>query len=347
MAASFALVLRACPEASRQAVGQFLGKAFSLKDGTCVAIAEAAPIVLLPDLALDEAAAMSLVLSGLKRLNAQIEFTDANMDDLPKIDWPKRPQIFKRELADHLSDLNTIVPCPDGSTRTVISLLIANLTGQALTVAVSAIRPSSPPRPVAEAPRSLPQPARADAPSAPPQGESRAGTQPFAGATLPEITPFSSPTVPATADDDVRSRLDQLFPVEDGSGGFVPDNADIAKILDGLLPEEEPSSAGRDALKAGTQNLNSSLHSTSKVVSIIAVTSGGYALFLAKISDEARRAKAVPVLAELGKLSTADAEALSKKVIIPVLKGVTKDEAEAARQRFAKIGILARVKAPE
>jgi hypothetical protein len=33
-------------------------------------------------------------------------------------------------------------------------------------------------------------------------------------------------------------------------------------------------------------------------------------------------------------------------VIIPVMKGVTKEEAEVARQRFAKIGILARVKGP-
>jgi hypothetical protein len=270
----------------------------------------------------------------------RIEFTDADVDDLPKIDWPKRPQVFKRELADHLSDLNTIVPCPDGSTRTVISLLIANLTGQALTVSVPAIRPSAPPRPVAEAPRSAPP--RTAAPD-----DSRPGTKPFTGTALPEVTPFSSPTLTASADDDARARLNELFPDEDATN-----NADISRLLDELLPSEEDASAPeRDASKAASPAAspasNAALRSTSTVAPIIPASSGGYALFLAKISDEARRAKAVPVLAELGKLSTADAEALSKKVIIPVLKGVTKDEAEAARQRFAKIGILARVKAPE
>ena len=70
----------------------------------------------------------------------------------------------------------------------------------------------------------------------------------------------------------------------------------------------------------------------------------GFSLFLAKIGDEGRREKAVTLIAELSKITKEEAEVLSKKVIIPVLKGASKDEAEAAKQRFAKIGILARIK---
>ena len=49
----------------------------------------------------------------------------------------------------------------------------------------------------------------------------------------------------------------------------------------------------------------------------------------------------------LAKITPDEAEALSKKVIIPVLKGASQADAEAAKQKFAKIGILARVKGPE
>ena len=73
----------------------------------------------------------------------------------------------------------------------------------------------------------------------------------------------------------------------------------------------------------------------------------GHAVFLAKIADEGRRQKAVPLIAEMAKITLEEAEALSKKVIIPVLKGATQAEAEAAKQKFAKIGILARVKNAE
>jgi ribosomal protein L7/L12 len=78
-----------------------------------------------------------------------------------------------------------------------------------------------------------------------------------------------------------------------------------------------------------------------------AAAGGGYSVFLAKITDDNRRTKVVALLEELAKLSHDDADALSKKVIIPVLRGVRKEDAEAAKQRFAKIGILARVKGPD
>ena len=73
----------------------------------------------------------------------------------------------------------------------------------------------------------------------------------------------------------------------------------------------------------------------------------GFSVFLAKIADESRRQKAVPLIAELAGITTEEADVRSKKVIIPVLKGASKDDAELAKQKFAKIGILARVKGPE
>ncbi|MCX8039950.1 MAG: hypothetical protein N3B15_05190, partial [Planctomycetota bacterium] len=73
----------------------------------------------------------------------------------------------------------------------------------------------------------------------------------------------------------------------------------------------------------------------------------GYSLFIAKVIDEERRQKAAALIAEIAKITPAEADALTRKMIIQVLRGVSREEAEAAKAQFAKIGILARIKGPE
>jgi hypothetical protein len=335
MATSYTFILRECPAPAKAAIAQFLGKAFSLKDSTCASIADSAPIILLPDLNPDEAAAMHLALSGLVRLGAVTELATGVGDDLPKIDWPRRPQIFKRDVADHVADLALQVPGPQGPTT------LLQLVSQ--TAGLAGAKAAPPPERSGTDP--VITPAHATRPAE------------FRGIQLPEITPFGgAPTLPPTpmpatkpptsssnrqpmarppaGEDDALSRLNELFP-EDESSGFLPNNSDITSILDRLLPDEDASS-GSNTPSSGSSNR-------------MAATSGltGHSVFLAKIADEGRRLKAAELIAEMAKISSEEADALSKKVIIPVLKGATKDEAEAAKARFAKIGILARIKAPD
>lgn len=323
MAATYSLILRACPEGSRDPVAHLLGRAFSLKDSTCVSIASSTPIVLLTELSKDEAAALCLAMVGLEQKGATVELTIEDVSELPKIDWPKRPLVFKRDIAEFAADfaaLNLNVPGTNRS-YTLLELLLVRLDPQS--------------RPVGQA--------------------GRASTE-FKGAHLPEVTPFSNqvlssptptpvpahtqaPRAPAATtnnDTDAASRLNELFPEEDG--GFMPNNDDITSILDRLLPDEEKGVAEPGSGPVG--------HGSSSGRMAAVSAPAGFSVFLAKIADEGRRAKAVPILAELSGLSNEEADALSKKVIIPVVKGVTKEEAEAAKLRFAKIGILARVKGP-
>jgi len=323
MGASYSLILRACPEGSRDSVAHLLGRAFSLKDSTCVSIASSTPIVLLTDLAKDDAAALGLVMVGLEHKGATVELTAADVSELPKIDWPKRPLVFKRDIAEFTADFSALSLSLPGASKayTLQELLLVRLDPQS--------RPSG--------------------------HVSRASTE-FKGANLPEVTPFSNqvlpppaptpvpthtpapprPTAAAANDGDAVSRLNELFPDEDS--GFMPNNDDITSILDRLLPDEEQ---GKAAQAGGGPTGQTSSSGRMPVVG-----AGGFSVFLAKIGDEVRRAKVVPLLAELSGLSAEEADALSKKVIIPVVKGVSKEEAESAKQRFAKIGILARVKGP-
>jgi ribosomal protein L7/L12 len=338
MAVTFTLILRACPESHRDAVAQLLGRAFSLKDSTCSSIAGSTPIILLGDLNRDEAAALSLAMLPLQNKGAQIEFSTSVSDDLPKIDWPRRPMVFKREISEHVLDCQVQLPIP-GTTKThsLLELLAARLS--------PAVKTQT--------------------------GMVGKSASEFRGTSLPEITPFSNqvlPPVPVAAssagasataapdrgDADAVSRLNELFPEDEGT--FMPNNDDITNILNRLLPDEDQSRSANatplpqsqpsaPAHSSGAHPISSGPTTGSSRVA--AVTGAGYSVFLAKITDDNRRTKVISLLEELAKLSHDEADALSKKVIIPVLRGVRKEDAEAAKQRFAKIGILARVKGPE
>jgi hypothetical protein len=327
MSSDYTLILRACPESHRESAAVFIGKLFSLKEHTTQQIVASCPIVLLTGLGREEAAAMHLLVHGLGASGAQIEMSGNPAGDLPKIDWPRRPQVFKRELTDWVGDLLVPVPIPGGQAR-LIDLLLAAIEGRPATKAE------------------------------------------FKGSTLPEVTPFSTPALPPeprptttrtpvttrtplpppsqlrtapppppepgqTANaggDDAMARLNELFPDEEG-GGFMPGKDDITSILNKILPDEQPAGGTPGTSSGSGFRINEA--------------GGGYSVFLAKIADEDRRKKAAALIAELSKMPVDEAEALSKKMIIPVLKGVPKEEAEAAKAQFGKIGILARVKGPE
>lgn len=323
---SYSYILRDVPEAAQPATAALLGRVFNLKDTTCINIAQSAPIVLLTDLERDEAAVLVVLLQCLTRAKAVTEIVEGYPEDLGKIDWPRRPQIFRRDFAEHIADFEFI---PPGMQVSLVAMAAVTLPG------VQAVLPT----PAAMSPAPLP------------------GTRPqLKSMTMPEITPFGGMAVlpsgpsnsgtrtvarpptgrfspPGEASDDPISRLNELFP-DDESSGFVPNNQDITSILNKLLPDEDDGSAP----ERRTPVTNTPMGGNGAI---------GHAVFLAKIVDEGRRQKAVPLIAELAKITAEEAEILSKKVIIPVLKGVTKDEAENAKVRFAKIGILARVKGPD
>ena len=361
---NFTFILRACPDSSKAAIAQLLGKTFSLKDSTCASIADSAPIVLLPDLTREEAAAMYVVLSGFTRAGAEIEFASTVSDELPKIDWPRRPTVFKREISEFVADFQLLIPLDGGAKDPLITLLLrafpcGSNTGSNIAVTISAGKPEG-----------LAKETSGRLSAAKPSTE-------FRGMNLPEITPFGGvsalpppvPTKPPAAavppvarpapasasqqsgtnQDETVNRLNELFPEEEASH-FVSNSQDITSILNKMLPDEEASGStimpmnppvpARNPVGSGSRpSLGSGGHT------VLAVP--GHAVFLAKITDEGRRQKAVPLIAEMAKITIEEADALSKKVIIPVLKGATQAEAEAAKQKFAKIGILARVKGAE
>lgn len=304
--ASYGVVLQSCPAEAAGPVVQALGRAFGLKESTCVAILKSMPIVLVAKLSELEAACLQLALRSLVIAGADLDYTDQDLDALPQVDWNERPLIYKREIPVIVKECELELP---GAGR-LCDLLLALLRGEA------------PPTP------------------------SRGNRQTFREADLGEITPFSNTAIsggtPASgaqsvngSHDELMSRMDELFPDEEG-GGLLSSDA-VGGVLDNIMPEEDGGPAEPPKMPGQTVVTGAAAPSG-------AGSSGGYSLFLAKIADENRRKKAVPLLSEILGIEEGEAEKLAKKVIIPVLKGVSKDEAESAKKRFADIGVLARVR---
>ncbi len=335
--ARYALILEDLPNDQLEHIASVLSKAFSLKANTCATILESIPIILCDDMSEDEAAAINLALNPLTLLGARLTFatTDTtDIEELPKIEWPKQPPIFKQPL----QSLCTSYEQFQINGQPLLSLLKAQLsqvmsTTGPLNLGISETAP--PPGSGGYQPMemlSTPAPTRS-------AGSTTAGVtthsstrSEFTSQDLPEITPFSNPVLPSTSsvkktnEADVSDRMDQLFPDDSGSNDIIG-GVDLSNVLDQILPDAplNPSSTPSD----NNPTLNDGL----------------FSVFLTKITDEERRNKAIPILARLGGISNEDAEKLCKKVVIPALRSVSKEEAEAAKHEFAEIGVLARIKA--
>ena len=325
MSGNYAIILSGCEPASIDAVAAAVGKLFGIKESTSKTVVESTPIVLVEGLNRDEAAAMHLTMYAIAACGGNLDVDEVG-DDLPKIDWPKRPLIARREIADITAEFRAYTLATTNGDMSLLDVLNSNLNvlmGGAPSAGIDMRTPSP---------------------------FESGGRQEFREAALGEITPFSNPVLPTIPSGEpgsgVHSRLDEVFPEEDDE--LVPNSSDITSILDRLLPDED----GGVAASTAASNRMTAAASSAAVPTVGSAPlaaagggSGGFSVFLAKIADEGRRTKAVPLLAEMVGIEAGEAEVLAKKVIIPVLKGVSKEEAEAAKQRFAEIGVLARIKA--
>lgn len=342
MSKIYAIVLRDCSDATAATVAGLVGKAFGLKDATSTNIVNSKPIVLIDGLAIDEVAACSLALRVLEVAGATISYIIQGSEDLPKIDWPKTPKIFKLAMS-------TIVRAYDmplnhnGSQTSLLGMLQQQILGNdTYEPQVTAAAQQAPPQVV-----QIPPSTRLSS------------IQEFTGANLPEVTPFSnvalSDNAPVSAnptanilteDSDIGNRMDQLFGDDDDE--IAPSSSNITSVLDRILPDEQSGTGTithNESSAAATAMPNMPPPAeVSGINQILPSGTGNFSLFLSKIPDENRRNNAIPILIELAKITEEDAQKLAKKVIIPVLKGVSQEEAESAKHRFAEIGVLARIK---
>ena len=69
-----------------------------------------------------------------------------------------------------------------------------------------------------------------------------------------------------------------------------------------------------------------------------------YNVFLPKLTNEAKRKKAIPLIEEFSGLTTEEATKLASRAVIAIAKGVDEERAADIKDRFMEIGILPRIR---
>ena len=259
MSGLYAVVLRGCEAASLNTVTGLLGRAFSLKEGTCTNILQSCPIILVDGLDENEAAAISLCLRTIEVAGATFELITQESEDLPKIDWPKKPTIFKQSLPALIRAYELPLNL-GGSNYNLLDLLKARLNGSGAE---------------GYAPVAVPGTQQQGANSS--SSNRLSSVHEFTGANLPEVTPFSNvalsdpdalapvqaaPTAPTASSDDIGDRMNELFGDDDDE--LVPSSNHITNILDRILPDEEP---GTGTIKPALNPITTSAPSAGPEVS--------------------------------------------------------------------------------
>lgn len=343
----YAIVLRSCPDHAVDELVGVLSAAFSVKEATAKAVIESAPIVLIDELDGVEAGILQLALRPMEALGAEVECAPHTDPDLPKIDWPRKPKIFKRSLESWHYDLQLVVPLGDGRQASLIDLLAARV-GHATSASTGALQPQSARYPGTDslAPHSGPMPVAVDSGSRREASDPLTQRREFQGSDLGEITPFSNPVLPTVdvgtsptpspASGAIGSRMDEIFAADEP--GVMPSSNDIDSAFAALMGGSGADDADDVGFFGGADD------SGGQAMAMSVASGPSFAVFLAKIPDPNRQKKAVPLLAELAGIEESEAATLAKKMIIPVTKGLSKDEAEQVKHRFAEIGVLARIK---
>ena len=312
-------------EGSGSAAGALAG-AFSLDEAIAGQILGAVPIIFVTKLTKSEVKAITPKLVELSKNGIAFRVTAKIPAKVPKVHWPARPQFTAAGSGSAVGlafDMeNNAFVCPGCGEAYIFKRL-----GQVKLM---------------EAPESTPAPASAAAAPAP---VAKAAPAPAPKpAAKPAPRPAPAPVVeeaPIELADDVippepaKEGGDDLLPGE-GEPIDLPDAAEEIKLDDSAM--EAPLD-----LEDGGE-LSAAAESATAEATEEAVAEGElYNVFLSKITDKAKQDKAAELISKTKGCSLTEAKELTSRMIIPIAKNVSKEQAESILDTFKKIKVFGRM----
>ena len=203
------IVLQSVAPNTEPSVSKALSMCFGVKPETAASVVSAAPIILLNELDDDELASLLFTMRPLELSGAELSFGTPHNDNLPKIDWPQRPQVYRQDITEIVQTMRFTVPMP-GNELMILDLLRAKLHGQEVEDGVSGYHPSvglpsdsgalsnASSTSLQQAPLSEPTPL-SDSALEPSERVSTEVRRRYTGSDLGEITPFSNRVLPSTS----------------------------------------------------------------------------------------------------------------------------------------------------
>jgi len=367
---SFYLIIADVESARVEEAAAAFAKAFSLDVQIAAQIVKSAPIIFASELSKGEIKAITPSLRHLSSVGMEFRVTGRIARKIPKVNWPVRPQ-FTAGGVSGTNGLafrweNNAFVCPGcGETflfRRLGRLPLSDAAEQAVSRAQAAASASL----AAAKQQAAARPKPAAAP--PPSGEE------------PEIEPELSLDEPGTAEPaaDLDADLEFGEPAagetalsedtenlsgEESSGADLPveaeeislDEEDLGGAEDLTLDENlelvPPEGDGTETSGESSFEEPSSGELSEAVeeevpaaAGDLAVASGEmYNVFLSKISDRKKQQKAATVIAEVKRCTEQEARELASRLVIPLAKNVSKEQAEDILSKFKKLKIFGRM----
>jgi ribosomal protein L7/L12 len=333
----------------------FLAEAFGMDGALTQAMLKTTPIIFATKLNKAEVKALTPRLQELSKHGFEFRIT-AKVAKIPKVNWLIRPNFAlpTTGTAQVAFDFqNTAFVCP-----TCGDAFVFNRVGA---VPLSDPTPAAPP--ASSPPTSAPTPAL----SSPIQVKSvTLSPQPK---PAPEVAKRNNPTEPLKKlelADEVASKnaptpkpgefaeADLVEPLTDEAleGGDVAQKADLPEI--DLSSIEGPPEGGEEAINPNVKtsvDLSTALDETlaEQEQAVPATPQPGaagvelYNVFVPEVKDKAKVEEVVKLVMQVRGCSEDEARKLSRRIMIPVAKGVSKDEAERILSQFKKIKTTGRM----
>ncbi len=310
-AGEFTLIITEIDGGQLEAAAQEFARVFSLDGPLAVQICRSAPIIFAQKLTKAEVKAITPKLAGLSSKGMEFRVTARVAGKIPKVNWPVRPQFTAGGSGGAVGlafewDNNAVV-CPScGETFLFRRLGQLKLAG-------------SPADPETEAPPAPPPKA------APPPEEPLMLAEEAAEPAEPE--PQAEPDSMEEVAPQEEAVLEAAEPLEEVTEASAVEEGEFS------VETQEPLETVSEAPAAGAP------------ATAAAAGGGGelYNVFLSKITDNSRRGKAAELIAKTKGCSMAEANDLTTRLVIPLVKNVPKEAAEEILNSFKKLKIFGRM----
>lgn len=324
--------------------GAFLAEAFGLDPALTQAMLKTTPIIFATKLTKSEVKALSPRLQELSKQGFEFRIT-ARTAKLPKVNWLVRPNFALPSTGSSgpvaFDFQNTAFVCPSCGDTFVfarvgkIPLSDANpgtpplpatptpLPSKSATGSIPVAKPAEPPKVKVSIPPKL---ELEDGAGANPTYAKKSGDA-FADAELVEPLTDEALEGGDVAIDEDAPQIDLSSiegPAEGESNPAIKTSVNLSSALDDTLNEQ----ASKETAAAQAQ----------------AIANGElYNVFVPEVKDKARLEEVVKLVMQVRGLSEEEARKLTKRLMIPVAKGVSKDEAERILAQFKKIKTTGRM----
>lgn len=365
--AHFSVVLVEVPQEGQAETATALGEALHLAPEAAKQVLTTAPVVLFRDLAKPEIRALKPKLIELSKRGVEFRITPRPADSLPSVNWPTKPGFAQSGGGELLPSVNFewqqhAFVCPGCGEAFVIRPI-----GKPVLTKREEAKPAAPP------PTPAPKPA-------PPKEEKKAAPPPPKPAPakvaakkveeveeIEEIQEISDPLEVAEEVEEVQEISEPLEVAEEveeieeiqeiSDAEPIEEVEEIAEApsddLDMIDLDEAPKKAAPSKKPPEKKAAPPPKPEAKKPPERKPAKKGGdddedggeiaYSVFLSRIPTPDKQSQAAKLIAEVRSCSMGEAKDLAARMVIPVVKDVSKEEAEACLERFKKLKIQGRI----